>query len=104
MADDGHLLPRARLVEVARCSTSCRTGCPIGPSRRGMTFDWQRPQSWSVASTSRPAISIPSGVVMGAMNDAVAVITGRPRPPKRRSTLEGMTLGIEVLPPGTGGC
>jgi hypothetical protein len=62
--------------------------------------DWLDPYLRPYLNIEASEISIPSGVVVGAINDAVAVITGRPRPPKRRSDLEGMTLGIEVLPPG----
>jgi hypothetical protein len=62
--------------------------------------DWLDPYLWPYINIEASEISIPSGVVVGAINDAVAVITGRPRPPKkRRSELEGMTIGIEVLPP-----
>jgi hypothetical protein len=62
--------------------------------------DWLDPYLRPYLNIEASEISIPSGVVVGAINDAVAVITGKPRPPKRRSALEGMTVGIEVLPPG----
>jgi len=62
--------------------------------------DWLDPYLRPYLNVEASEISIPSGVVVGAINDAVAVITGRPPPPKRRSELEGMTIGIEVLPPG----
>jgi hypothetical protein len=62
--------------------------------------DWLDPYLRPYLNIEASEISIPSGVVVGAINDAVAVITGRPPPPKRRSKLEGMTIGIEVLPPG----
>jgi hypothetical protein len=61
--------------------------------------DWLDPYLRPYLNVEASEISIPSGVVVGAINDAVAVITGMP-PPKRRSELEGMTIGIEVLPPG----
>jgi hypothetical protein len=62
--------------------------------------DWLDPYLRPYLNVEASEISIPSGVVVGAINDAVAVITGMPPPPKRRSALEGMTIGIEVLPPG----
>jgi hypothetical protein len=62
--------------------------------------DWLDPYLRPYINVEASEISMPSGAVVGAINDAVAVITGRPRPTKRRSGLEGMTLGIKVLPPG----
>jgi hypothetical protein len=62
--------------------------------------DWLDPYLRPYLNVEASEISIPSGVVVGAINDAVAVITGMPHPPKRKSKLEGMTVGIEVLSPG----
>jgi hypothetical protein len=66
----------------------------------GHVIDWLDPYLRPYLNIERSEISIPSDVVVRAINDAVAVMTGAPRPPKkRRSELEGKTIAIEVLLP-----
>jgi hypothetical protein len=77
-----------------------QNGLPYKTFPPGHTFDWSDPYLEPYLNVEASEISFPSGVVMGAINEAVALVAGRPRPPKRRSPLEGMTIGIEVLPPG----
>jgi hypothetical protein len=91
---------RERGWSKARLLYELQNGLPYRTFPPGYTFDWSDPYLKPYLNVEASEISFPSGVVMGAINDAVAVITGKPRPPKRRSALEGMTLGIEVLPPG----
>ncbi len=99
MADDGRLLSRARLVEGAAALRAAERAA-LSDLPAWTCIRLERPLLEPYLDVEASEISFPSGVVMGAINDAVAVISGRPRPPKRRSALEGMTLGIEVLPPG----
>ena len=91
---------RERGWSKARLLYELQNGLPYRTFPPGHAFDWSDPYLEPYLNVEASEISFPSGVVMSAINDAVAVITGRPRPPKRRSALEGITLGIEVLPPG----
>ena len=91
---------RERGWSKARLLYELQNGLPYRTFPPGHAFDWSDPYLEPYLNVEASEISFPSGVVMSAINDAVAVITGRPRPPKRRSVLEGITLGIEVLPPG----
>src|SRR6266436_6941655 len=58
----------------------------------GWMIDWRDDSVWPYFNIEASEISIPSGLVVGAI---------APPPPKTRSMLSwGLTLGIEVLPPG----
>jgi hypothetical protein len=81
----------------ARLRDELLRGRPYRTFPSGHTFDWSDPYLWIYFNIEASEISIPSGAVVDALNAGVAQITGRPPPPKRRSGLEGMTIGIEVL-------
>src|SRR5262245_11948086 len=68
-------------------------GLPYRTIPPGWTIEWDDPYLWDYFNVEASEISIPYGLVMGAIT---------PPPPKKHSALayEKVTLGIEVLPPG----
>ena len=65
----------------ARLLYELQNGLPYRTFPPGHAFDWSDPFLEPYLNVEASEI-VPSGVVMGAINDAVAVISGRPRPPK----------------------
>jgi hypothetical protein len=79
--------PKRRLIY------ELENGLPYRTIPPGWTIDWSDSYVWPYFNVEASEISIPYGVVVGAIE---------PPPPKKHSAMayEKVTLGIEVLPPG----